>query len=60
MLNYKIESQPVFIRRLNQIIFVKDQLKGLLKPKDAKEIYLILTDLEPQKTHCPACQKFGA
>ena len=57
MLNYKIESQPVFIRRLNQIIFVKDQLKELLKPEDAKEIYLILTDLEPQKTHCPACQK---
>ena len=42
MLNYKIESQPVFIRRLNQIIFVKDQLKELLKPDDAKEIYLIL------------------
>ena len=55
--NYKIESQPVFIRRLNQIIFVKDQLKKLLKPEDAKEIYLILTDLVPQKTHCPACQK---
>ena len=57
MLNYKIESQPVFIR-LNQIIFVKDQLKELLKPEDAKEIHLILTDLEPQKTHCPACQSW--
>ena len=57
MSNYKIESQPVFIRRLNQIIFVKDQLKELLKPEDAKEIYLILTDLEPQKTHYPTCQK---
>ena len=31
MSNYKIESQSVFIRRLNQIIFVKDQLKELLK-----------------------------
>ena len=57
MPNYKIEFQPVFIRRLNQIIFVKDQLKELLKPEDAKEIYLILTDLGPQKTQCPECQK---
>ena len=45
--NYKIESQPVFVRRLNQIIFVKDQLKELVKTEDVKEIYLILEDLEP-------------
>ena len=29
--DYKVESKPVFIRRLNQIILVKDQLKELVK-----------------------------
>ena len=39
--DYKVESKPVFIRRLNQIILVKDQLKELLKSGDVKEIYLV-------------------
>ena len=56
--NYKIESQPMFIRRLDQIILVKDQLKELLKSEDVKEIYLMLEDLEPQKAQCPQCNKF--
>ena len=50
---YKVESKPVFIRRLNQIILVKDQLKELVKTEDVKEIYLVLEDLEPQKAPCP-------
>ena len=53
---YKPARRPI-ITWLYCIIFVKDQLKELLKPEDAKEIYLILTDLEPQETHCPTCQK---
>ena len=56
--DYKVESQPVFVRRLNQIIFVKDQLKELVKTEDVKEIYLILEDLELQKAPCPQCSKF--
>ena len=48
----------MFIRRLNQIILVKDQLKELLKSGDVKEIYLVLEDLEPQKAQCPQCSKF--
>ena len=56
--DYKVESQPVFVRRLIQIIFVKDQLKELLKTEDVKEIYLMLEDLEPQKAPCPQCSKF--
>ena len=48
---YKVESKPVFIRRLNQIILVKDQLKELVKTEDVKEIYLVLEHLEPQKAH---------
>ena len=53
--DYKVESQRVFVRRLNQIIFVKDQLKELVKTEDVKEICLILEDLEPQKAPCPQC-----
>ena len=56
--DYKVESKPVFIRRLNQIILVKDQLKELLKSGDVKEIYLVLEYLEPQKAQCPQCSKF--
>ena len=55
---YKVKSKLVFIRRLNQIILVKDQLKELVKTEDVKEIYLVLEDLEPQKAPCPQCSKF--
>ena len=51
--NYKIKSQPVFVGRLNQIIFVKDQLKELVMTDDVKEIYLILEDHSVNKSGIP-------